>query len=128
MLFLHTSPECEGAGQALKGRVQCTEHTLLKRFSVHLPHTARCTGAVKDATRSLRAGCSIKLAQASTREMQFTSKTRCRDLLSSPDATHFIGSLPWKKNPHGSPRTPCGHIALSGNIRGSSDKPAQMSG
>lgn len=56
-----------------------------------------------------KAGCSIKLAQTSTREMQFTSKTRCRDLLSSPDATHFIGNLPWKKNlPMGTQEHPVG--------------------
>lgn len=50
MLFPHTNPECEGARQAHKGSGQCTEHIPLTCFSVHLSHTARCTGAAKDAT------------------------------------------------------------------------------
>lgn len=49
-------------------------------------------------------------------------------MLSRCHSFHRQSSIGKKKNSHGNQRTPCGHIASSRNTRGSSDKPAQMSG
>lgn len=71
-------------------------HYIVTYFLIYLSYTSRRIGAVIQRCHSIPVRRMIHQISIKQRkkEMQFTSKTCCRDLLSSPDAPHFIFYLP----------------------------------